>query len=131
MARKKSRTFTEVELEFMQIIWKLGDASTEDIRDTLQKKGRDLTDGSVRKILSILVEKGHVQRRQEGRGFIYYAAVKMSDANSTMVRDLLTRVFGGSAALMVASLFESSHVSEEEIETITRLIANRKTEGRP
>ena len=128
MARRKSKTFTEVELEFMQIIWELGDVTTEDIRETLQKKGRVLTDGSVRKILSILVEKGHVHRRQEGRGYRYYAAVKMTDANSTMVRDLLNRVFGGSAALMVASLLESSHVPGEEMEKIIRLIANYKKE---
>ena len=73
MARRKSPTFTEVELEFMQIIWAHGEVSTEDIQIALREQGRDLSDGSIRKILSILMNKGHLNRRRVGRGFIYRA----------------------------------------------------------
>ena len=84
MARRKSPTFTEVELEFMRIIWPAGEVSTEDVRAALEKHGRDLSDGSVRKILSILITKGHLTRRPEGRGFVYKPAVPQGQAHRKM-----------------------------------------------
>ena len=75
MARRKSTTLTEVELEFMQEIWAQGEVSTDDIQKALSEKGRDLTDGSIRKILSILLHKGYLDRRRDGRGFLYCARV--------------------------------------------------------
>ena len=60
MARRRSRILTEVELEFMQVIWSRGKVTTEDVRNALRHEGRHLSDGSIRKVLSILVKKGYV-----------------------------------------------------------------------
>lgn len=128
MARRKARTLTEVELEFMQIVWNRGQVTTEDLLEALRRQGRDLSDGSVRKMLSILVAKGYVSRRRRGRGFLYRAKVPKDRANRRMVRDLAKRAFGGSAALMVAALLDSRRVSGEDIRKIKRLIEER--EGR-
>ena len=76
MARRKSSTFTEVELEFMNIIWEHDEVSTEDIQKFLEENDRYLTDGSIRKILSILMTKGHLERRKMGRRFYYKAKVE-------------------------------------------------------
>ncbi|NQT85155.1 BlaI/MecI/CopY family transcriptional regulator, partial [bacterium] len=110
MSRRQARTLTEVELEFMQVIWRLGEATTDDVLTALAEQGRDLADGSIRKVLSILVQKGYLARRREGRGFVHTPTVEEAEANGSMVRDLLTRAFGGSAALMVASLLDSRDV---------------------
>ena len=91
MARRKTRTLTEVELEFMQAVWQLGECGTEDVRRLLRGQGRDLSDGSVRKVLSILMEKGYLTRRQEGRGFLYRPTVEQRKANRSLVSDLLKR----------------------------------------
>ena len=128
MARRKSRTLTEVELEFMHVVWSKGEVSTEDVLKALESEGRRLSDGSVRKVLSILVDKGYLSRRPQGRGFLYKAAVPREKANRHMVADLLKRAFGGSAALMVASLIDSRGVSEKDIREIKKLLAER--EGR-
>ena len=66
MPRRKTRTLTEVELEFMQILWAEGEASTEDVQEALRRRGRELADGSVRKVLAILIDKGYATRRREG-----------------------------------------------------------------
>ena len=47
-----------------------------------------------------------------------------------MVMDLLDRAFGGSAALMVASLLDSRAVRKKDIQEIKRLIAKHEGEGR-
>ncbi|MBM4039991.1 MAG: BlaI/MecI/CopY family transcriptional regulator [Planctomycetes bacterium] len=128
MARRQSRTLTDVELEFMQLLWSKGKVSTDDIQSALRQQGRDLTDGSIRKVLSILVRKSYVQRRRVGRAFLYEAKVDEQAASRSFLRDLVTRVFGGSAALLVAALLDTRSVRPKDIEAIKRLIAERERE---
>jgi len=131
MARRKSRTLTEVELEFMKVVWARGEISTEDAQAALREQGRDLADGSVRKVLSILKRKGYLARRRVGRAFLYKAEVEEDEAHRSLVQDLLSRAFGGSAALMVASLLGADSVRRKDVEAIKRLIAKREREGHP
>lgn len=128
MPRRKSRTLTEVELEFMHVIWASGETTSEKVRMALREQGRDLADGSVRKILSILLAKGYLSRYKDGREFVYSAAVPEEQAKASMLADLLKRAYGGSAALLVASLFDSRQIRKKDLQQIRRLIAER--EGR-
>jgi len=130
MSGRKSSTFTEVELEFMKIIWEQGEVSTEDVLDVLSKRGRELSDGTVRKMLSILMNKGHITRTRNGRSFLYRAKVRKKQADKRMIRDLLSRAFGDSASLMVAAILDSSSVSDEEIQEIKQLIAEHERSGK-
>ena len=129
MARRKSRTLTEVELEFMQILWTNEEFTTEDVQNALKKQDRELTDGSIRKILSILMKKGYVSRRREGRGFLYHARVMKGQANKTMIHDLLNKAFGGSASNMVAALFDSRAIQNGDIDKIKQLIEEYEKES--
>ena len=128
MGRRKSPTFTEVELEFMQVIWEAGEASTDHVLEVLKARGRHLSDGSIRKVLSILIDKGHLTRRRDGRAFLYKPKIYEDQANHKMVQDLVKRAFGGSASLMVAALFESKPMNERDLAEIKRLIAKHEQE---
>jgi len=107
----------------MQVIWQIGDATPESVLKQLRRQGRSLSDGSVRKILSILESKGYLSRRPEGRTFRYRADVPKTQANRSMLTDLLNRAFGGSPALMVAALLDNPRVGENEFKEIKRLIS--------
>ena len=126
MARHASRTLTEVELEFMQILWDGGEYSPDDIQFSFQEKDRNLTGGSIRKVLSILMKKGYVTRRREGKGHVYHATVHRDQANRSIVRDILMRAFGGSTPLMLAALLDSRNVDEKELETIEKMITEHR-----
>ena len=128
MGRRQSRTFTEVELEFMQVIWAAGEVTTHDVQKVLESRGRNLSDGSIRKILSILITKGHLTRRRAGHAFLYKPKVREGQANRKMVQDLVKRAFGGSTALMVAALFDSNTPNERDLKDIKRLIAEHEKE---
>ena len=130
MARRTTNTLTEVELEFMHILWSEKEASPEDLQNALLKKGRTLTGGSIRKMLSILLKKGYVKRKKEGKKYIYSPQVRQEQAKRTMLHELMNRAFDGSASLMVAALFDNQTVPEEDIEKIERLIADHKKENR-
>lgn len=128
MARRSSKTLTEVELEFMQIVWEHGEVSTETIRSALAEKERRLSDGAIRRVLAILMEKGYLGRRRDGICFYYRAKVVKENAYRDMFQDLLRRAFDGSGSLMVAALLDSLEVSNGEMREIHRLIEER--EGR-
>ena len=128
MARRRTRTFTEVELEFMQVLWEAGEATPEDIQEALAGIGHPLTGGSIRNVLAILAEKGYVSRRKKGKTFLYKADVQEEHAKKSVVQDILSRVFGGSESMMVAALLKNRDINRKEIEEIERLIADHKTE---
>ena len=128
MAWRKTSTFTEVELEFMRVIWDEDEATPEQIQDTLADQGYPLTGGSIRNVLAIMVEKGYLTRKKSGKTFLYKAKVKRDKASQHMVQDLLKRAFDGSESLMVAALLKRSDLKREELDEIERLIEERKNE---
>jgi BlaI family transcriptional regulator, penicillinase repressor len=124
MPRQKSRTFTEVELEFMHIVWALGEASPDDIDAALREKGRNISVGSIRNVLAIMMEKGYLARRKEGKAFRYRAKVPKDKARRVIMDNLLSSLFEGSESLVIAALLEDRELSPEEKEKI-RLLLDR------
>ena len=64
MPRRPTRTLTETELEFMKAIWNRGESSIEEVLEVFRSHGRNITGGTARKMLSILVRKGYISRRK-------------------------------------------------------------------
>ncbi len=126
MPRKKSTTLTCVELEFMQALWEGGECTPDDIQSRLFEQGRNLSGGAIRKMLYILMEKGYVKRRREGKGHVYSAMVPQNHANKSLLVDLMRRAFDGSAYQMVSALIDTRSCSDEDIEKISRIIEQRK-----
>ena len=126
MARRKSQTLTEVELEFMQIVWAHDEVTTEDVQNALAERDRHISDGAIRRILAILMEKGFLSRRREGLAFKYRANIQEKQAHSKIFHDMLTRAFGGSGSLMLAAFLDSVDVTNDEFEEIKRLIEKRE-----
>lgn len=130
MARRKSRTLTELELEIMQVLWSREEATVEDLVSTFERAGKRLADSSFRTMLGILRAKGYVSRRRAGRGYVYRAVVPPQQAHRSILRDIIGRVFDGSAANLVAALVSEGMVDERELAEAKRLIAEREKGAR-
>ncbi|MFC1528550.1 BlaI/MecI/CopY family transcriptional regulator [Candidatus Latescibacterota bacterium] len=130
MGLRKSRLFTEGELDFMKVLWGLGEAIPEEIQKALHKFGRKLTGGTIRNVLVVMIEKGYVTRRKKGKVYLYKAKVSEDQAKKFMLQDLLEKAFGGSESHMVATLLKNSEVRKEEMDEIKRLIVNQKKGGK-
>lgn len=122
MARRKSRTLTELELEIMQVVWESEQITVDDIQEALEKARRPLAKPSIRKMLSILQKKGYVDRVPLGRAYAYRKIVSQNQANQGFVRDLVERAFGGSAAGLVAALVDTGMVTKSDLDEAKRLI---------
>ena len=128
MIPKENPPLTNVELEFMQILWNMETATPEDIRHAFHDSGRILTGGSVRKMLLILMDKGWISRMEKGRGYTYFPLIGRDQARRSMLHDLILKAFGGSPAVMIASLMGSSRISQEEISQMEQIITQYRKE---
>ena len=129
MARPPSRYPTALELQVLQILWRVGESSVMSVRDALaEERDRDIARTSVVTTLNVMADKGLVRRRQQGRAYLFSHAVTQDEVSQGMLGDLLARVFDGSAEALLLNLLDSEHVDDEEHRALRRLI-NRKRRG--
>ncbi len=124
MARRTSPHPTELELEILKILWREGPLSGRRIRDLLAQV-RDLAYTSVMTIMKIMIQKKYVRRKPVEGNYIYSPSVTEEAVGRGMLRDLIDRVFDGSATAMMLNLLETAKLDEKELEAIRQLI-NRK-----
>jgi predicted transcriptional regulator len=123
--RDADRLLTEVELELMTILWRLGDGGTvNDVLEALPAE-RPLAYTSVSTILRILERKGIVKARKQGRGHVYVPRMTKAAYEARSLRHLLSRVFDGAPTALVRCLVESEQLSPEELRTIRGLLQAR------
>ena len=118
------RRLTEVELELMTILWRLGAGTVGDVIEQLSPD-RQLAYTSVSTILRILEKKSVLTSRKQGRGHVYVPALGKEDYESWSVRDLVTRLFEGEPSALVRRLIESKALTPGELESIRRLLQRR------
>ena len=126
--RPPSKHPTELELEILQVLWENGSKSGQEIRRELEVQ-RSLTYQSVMTVLGIMEEKGLVSRRKGGGLFQYRARVTQTATSKRMLRDLVDRLFGGSATSAMINLLESSDLSDEELEQLRKEVQRSKKKG--
>ena len=130
MARPTAKHPTELELEILKVLWRLGASSGRQVRDALAPV-RELAYTSVMTILGIMVKKGYVRRTKRDGGYVYHAAVKATTQASRMLSDLVDRAFDGSAAAAMLHLLETSDLDAEELKRLRQLIAKKAKEQSP
>jgi len=121
--KHSDKLLTEVELELMTILWRLGEGSVAEVIEQLPK-GRDLAYTSVSTILRILEQKDVLKTRKEGRGHIYIPVLTKSDYEAKTVRHVVDRIFDGTPVALVRQLLDSVEVDEKEIAEIKKLISD-------
>ena len=115
MARQTSQFLTEREAQIMEIVWRLGEATAEQVRGELPGTPHDST---VRTLLRILETKGYLTHETRGKLFFYRARVERRKAQKLALRDVLSRFFGGSAEDLVLRLIEDEHLTPEQLEEL-------------
>ena len=121
MTRDKSGAKpTEAELTLLNVLWKMGPATVRQIHETVsetQKTGYT----TVLKILQIMHDKALVIRDETNRAHVYAAANSEVHTQSSLLKDLAMKAFGGSTSKLVMRAIGDS-TSQEEIEDIRQLL---------
>jgi predicted transcriptional regulator len=116
---RASGVLTPLELEIMQVLWATGPSPVSAVQDKL---GGDLAYTTVQTMLNVLLRKKKVRRTQAGRAFAYEAAVSREGAMGAAIKDLVSRMFGGSGEAMLMALIDTQSITPEEIARASRLV---------
>jgi len=116
---------TDVELQILNVLWRLGKATVREIHVALQAS-KQTNYATTVKMLSVMYEKGLVDRDQTVRPQVYRALVTKVKMQKTAVRDVARKVFEGSfKGLVLQALSEKKH-SRQELDEISRLVDELK-----
>jgi predicted transcriptional regulator len=124
--RPSSETLTDREAQIMDVLWTLGEATAEQVREALPNRPHDST---VRTLLRVLESKGYVRHEAVGKAYLYRAAVARAKAQRTALRSLLARLFDGSARDLVLRLIEDERLTPEQLEEIRKSAKPTRLEG--
>lgn len=116
---------TDVEHEFMEILWRLGEGTVQDVIDGLPK-GRNLAYTSVSTILRILQQKKVLAAYKSGRKHIYRPLLSKHVFANRSVEKLIQQVFEGDSIELVSHLLDKKRISVEEIKKIQKLLNEKK-----
>jgi len=129
MARSGSNHPTELELEILKILWDTSPLPVRDVRTRLAAQAsRTLSHSSVITMLNIMVRKGYLRRKKEGKAFFFTPKVEKESVAGGIMGDLLSRVFGGSPSAMVLNLIETADLDADEMAELHRLIGRKAKE---
>jgi BlaI family transcriptional regulator, penicillinase repressor len=117
VGERNLETLTKLELQIMQVIWRLGPSNVNAVQAALDQK---LAYTTVQTMLNILQKKGKLKRKLEGRAYVYSAAVTEAKASGHALRDLIDRMFGGSSEELVMSLIKTKQIDPKKIAELTR-----------
>jgi len=120
------KQLTKAEEQFMQVLWKLEEASVQDIIDQIPKPKPAYN--TVSTIIRILETKDFVGHKAKGRGYIYFPLVKKADYSYQTLNKLVDGYFGGSFKSMVSFFVNKNDVDINELEIILEAINDKKTE---
>jgi len=121
MARDKSDIKpTEAELTLLNILWKIGPATVRQVHDTISKTQKTGYT-TVLKILQIMHGKTLVIRDESNRAHVYAPSNSETYTQSSLLKDLASKAFGGSTSKLVMRALDES-TSKEEIADIRQLL---------
>jgi BlaI family penicillinase repressor len=115
------------ELDIMQALWELRQATVSDIHQRLVDSGHQVAYTTVQTMLNRLVGKGLVRHEKKGRAFLYQPVMKEPAAAKVAVRRVIDRFFGGDATALASHLVEGP-ISSRDLDRIQTLIDQRRQE---
>jgi BlaI family penicillinase repressor len=117
------------ERQIMDVLHRLGSASVAQVREALPDPP---TYSSVRGMLNLLKDKGHVTHEAQGLRYIYRPSINGASARRSALEHVVQTFFGGSALEAAANLLESpeSGLAPEDVARLTEIIRQARSEGR-
>ena len=119
MTKKQIRKLSPANLEIMKVIWKLGEASVNDVFEAVNSRRKDKVRRTTIQVqMNRLEEYGWLKHREVGRTHHFRAVRGRQKAERDIINDIKNRLFGGSRMELVKSLLDDSDLKPEEIQEL-------------
>jgi len=121
MPRNPSSQPNDVEMAILRVVWSRKACSVREVHEALQAQ-RKTGYTSTLKMMQVMCEKGLLKRDDAERPQLYRPAIPEEQTQKKIVRDLVQKVFGGSARKLVMQAVQSHKISREELTEIRKLL---------
>jgi BlaI family penicillinase repressor len=112
-------SFTDRELDIMAVLWEHGPSTVAEVRSRLSDP---LSHNTVATIMTILENKGHVDRAEEGRAYRYRPLVGREQAGRSAFDRLIDTVFAGSAEALATHFVRDRRLSPDELQRVRDIL---------
>ena len=135
MAKERAKVLlTKLELEVMRTLWEGDEIAELTVRDATERvnvgRRKPLAYNTVQTVLNILRDKGVVRARAgTGRAHLYQPRVSRGQITTSMVGELIERLFDGQVEPLLLNLVEREQMTRPELEKLKRLIDERLDDG--
>jgi predicted transcriptional regulator len=124
MSRTTRITLSKFELEVMDILWDLREASVREVQEAINERKRPAYT-TVQTIFARLEEKGAVKRtRKIGNAFLFEPLITRTSVYRRMIDEFID-LFGGSAAPVMSRLIESGKLTLEDLKAAEEKLGDK------
>jgi BlaI family transcriptional regulator, penicillinase repressor len=120
------KALSDLEHRLMEILWKGGPATAEQIREALAPR-HVLKDSTIRTVLKRLREKGYVSHKTQGKAFVYSGVDKPRNVAVRAVRQILERYCDGSLEQLLVGMVENEMVDRAELRQLAQKLGQHPT----
>jgi BlaI family penicillinase repressor len=118
----------QLEREILTIVWRLGTATADRVREEL---GKPLKDSTVRTVLRRLEEKGYLGHTVEDRTFLYRPAESPQRVAGRAVKRIVDWFCDGSVEALLVGMVDSKVLDRAELKRLAeRIAAAQKTSAK-
>jgi BlaI family penicillinase repressor len=115
------------ELEIMNVVWDLGEATVQDVCVRLARSSAYST---ILTMMRTLEAKGLLSHTVRQRMFVYRPEVPREDVRKSILTGLCDLLFGGSPLLLVNSLLAEKAMTEPELRELDRMMKRSRRKKR-
>ncbi len=120
-----SERITDAEFLVMDALWQEAPLAAADVSARLVRR-TGWSAQTVKTLLARLVDKGAIAAEADGRRYLYRPILAREDYAQQAAHSLVSRLFGGKAAPLVAHLADAGELSDEDIKDIEALLEDIK-----
>jgi BlaI family transcriptional regulator, penicillinase repressor len=128
-ARRALTNLSRRERQIMDVIYREGQATATEVLAAMPDPP---SYSAVRAMLRVLENKGHLRHVPDGTRYVYRPTLARDRAGKPALENVLETFFDGSTEKAVAALLDlsRSELSSEELDRLSELIEQARTEGR-
>ncbi|MEY8441509.1 CopY/TcrY family copper transport repressor [Lactobacillaceae bacterium 24-114] len=115
---------TPAEWRIMRIVWTLGDVTSSQIIELIQKK-MDWKPATIKTLIRRLVDKGALKAEREGRAFRYSPLIDEQITMNEMSDQLFSSICQMHAGKTLAHVINQVNLSKSDIKALQKLLHER------
>jgi predicted transcriptional regulator len=116
---KQSATLTEAELRIMDVLWRKGSGTVQQVLDWLAST---LAYNSVLTTIRILERKGHVKHVKDGRAHVYEPIMGREQATRSEIQHLVVRFFRNSHEALVLNILQDEEIDADKLKRLREML---------